>query len=95
MITYRCLQCNNPTAVGNYQLLCETCRITNSVNRASSGGGGGGGGGGSPTLGAYIITGILIWIMSLGNWFLLKMFWMLLTVGFFCMGGFLFMDSPL
>lgn len=38
------------------------------------------------------LLALFVWFLSWGNWAPAKFFWIMFKVGFFCMGGFLFMD---
>jgi hypothetical protein len=39
-----------------------------------------------------VILALFVWFLSWGNWLPLKIFWIMLKAGFYCMGGFLFVD---
>lgn len=39
-----------------------------------------------------VLLALFVWFLSWGNWLPAKIFWIMLKTGFFCMGGFLFMD---
>lgn len=101
-----CIKCSGPMTGGGVGLKCNTCRTIEAIENksqssgssdSSSGSSYGSGGASYGARGCITdVVGTIIFLLIDGlffNFFITKVTWLLLAVGFYFMGGFLFIDD--